>query len=104
MNVVKSHLQQWRQLVLNSRSGFEKCFSFFNRHVKDIGDGRIPKYDLQGLAIVASALARIALAGFAASVSNIEREQPWLIPSGPSFRQVGELIAYGVDTLYRGPC
>ena len=111
MDVAEADLLQHRQLVADRRHGLEELDAFLDRHLQDVGDRLALESDLQGLAVVALALAlvaldidvgqevhldlddAVALAGLAAAALHVEGEAAGLVAARLGFRQAGEPVA-----------
>ena len=95
-------MTEWRQ---------KKGIGFVNRHVQNVGNGFVLKFDFQRFAVKTFAFAdvafninvrkkvhfdfgnAVAFAGFAASAGHVERKASGRIAAGFGFRQVGKPVA-----------
>lgn len=110
-DVGEAHIHQGLQLARHRRDGVEECAGIFHRHVEDLVDVLALVLHLQGLAVVALALADVArhidirqevhlhlddpipLTCLAAPPLDVEGETTRLVAPGASLLGAGEQLA-----------
>src|SRR5690606_27777109 len=109
----QAHVHQGMKLARNRRHSLEIRQRLLYRQVQHLADRFAAITDFERFAVVTLAVADVAghvhigqemhfdlddavtLARFAASAFDIEREAPWIVTAGPSFRHAGEEFANG---------
>src|SRR5258707_9133623 len=110
-DVAEPHVDEGEEQAVEPWVRLEHGLGLRYRHVEQVGDATASVEDLQGLAVVAAALARVALdepvrqevhlhaadavalAGLTAPALHVEGEAPGLVAPGPSFRHHAEQLA-----------
>ena len=110
LDVAEADLLQHLHLVTDRGHGLEELGGILDRHVEHVGDRFTLELHLQGLAIVARAMAdvagdidvgqemhldldqAVALAGFAAAALDVEGEAAGLVAARLCLRQAGEPV------------